>query len=455
MRLLAKLLGQHPQVDWLRLEESATEVHVSAVALEALAMSHGDLANLLRTALRTLHPGEKSYVWTRDVYDAAVVYELSSRDEITPTALYQRSYAITDGAVTFGDPIKVIAVTQYMPAEGTEISMPATQVTQVSQPAAESGEVELTTDLVPLVEAAVKKDGTATIKIIQAGQGSSGYYPADVLKRDGPKAFSAGLHVYLDHPSVSEESNRPERSVKDLAGSLTGPATWQETGSAGPGLYAPVKFIDSVAPHINAISSISGMSIRAAGKAGTREIDGKRVRSIESIDVAHSVDVVTKAGAGGKVLDLVESARNRAQPPKGEDDVSQQELDDLKKKLEESESREAARDTELSRLREANVVRDANGIVIETMAGFTMPELTRKRLLATLAANPPLKEGAIDREAFVTQITESVTAELAYLTEASGVGVIRGMGSSGDGAGPNLPTLEESDKRIKAALAGL
>ena len=43
-------------------------------------------------------------------------------------------------------------------------------------------------------------------RIIEADvQGSSGYYPADVLRRDGPIAFPAGTHVYLDHPTSDEE----------------------------------------------------------------------------------------------------------------------------------------------------------------------------------------------------------------------------------------------------------
>jgi hypothetical protein len=227
MRLLASLFGQ-----MARLEEDATEIHAEATLAE-LAMSHGDLANLLRAALKAQHPGPDIYCWVRDVFDAEVVYELSNKDDVS--RLYRRTYSVDDaGAVTLGEPVGVVAVTSYVAA------------TESGDPVAESA--ELTGDLVPLVEKAVGKDGTASIKIIQAGQGSSGYYPADVLKRDGPKVFTAGTQIYLDHPSVSEESNRPERSVRDLAGSLTGPAAWKEDGAAGPGLYAPVRFLDSVAP---------------------------------------------------------------------------------------------------------------------------------------------------------------------------------------------------------------
>lgn len=463
MWLLSKSIETIAQADRLRFEESATSFDVSPAFLEALQMSHGDLANLLRTALRAEYPGERTYVWPRDVYDDSVVYELSKEDAAT---LWQRSYTITDGAVTLGEPFGVIAVTQYVRADQAAITVPATQVTQVSAPAAEA-EIEITGDLVPLVEKAVKKDGSAKIKIIQAGQGSSGWYPADVLKRDAGR-FAEGTHIYLDHPSESDERNRPERSVKDLAGALTGPAVWEEQGAAGPGLYAPVKFIDSVAPHINAIAPISGMSIRASGKAGTREVAGKKVRTIESIDVAHSVDVVTRAGAGGKVLDLIESARSgRTQPPKGGNTMSETELtlEEARRKIEELETREAERvtrdaqrDQELARLRETNLLREAQSIVVETLGRIALPAPTRERLTGQLSANPPLVEGTtdqIDREALVTRVNEAATAELDYLTRAVGSpGGVRGMGAAIPVA-PTAPDLEASEKRIAEALATL
>lgn len=313
---------------------------------------------------------------------------------------------------------------------------------------------DITGDLVPLVEKAVKEDGSATIKIIAPGQGSSGYYPADVLQRDGPTAFPAGTHIYLDHPSITEERDRPERSVRDLAGSTTGPAEWRADG-----LYAPVRFVDSVAPHINSIAAISGMSIRASGKAGTREVDGKKVRSIESIDVGHSIDVVTRPGAGGKVLDLIESARGRQTPIKEVDDVSQDELKALQEKLADSERRHAELAAKIEaaerREAEAQLLRQAAAIVTEALSGITLPTPTRARLQAQLTLDPPLKEGALDAEALKARVKETADAELAYLAEAAG-GSGRIVGMGGEAPKPDaIPALEESGKRIAAALQGL
>lgn len=505
------------------LSEDVTTVHADAL-LSELAMSHRDLANLLRTALKAQHPGERTYVWPRDVYEDHVVYELTDNDQET---LFQRSYAVVDGTVTLGDPVKVVAVTSYVPVAEAErdgiversftqdqrdkLAKSGAAMSDGSFPIETKGDlrnaiqafgragnktavkrhilkraralgatdmlpedwreaaivserVDVTGDLVPLVEQAVRQDGTATIKLIQAGQGSSGYYPEDVLKRDGPKVFTAGLHLYLDHPSISEERDRPERSVKDLAGSLTGPAVWQDTGAAGAGLYAPVKFIDAVGPFINDIAAISGMSIRAAGTMGSREVDGKQVASIESIDVAHSVDVVTKPGAGGKVLDLIEAARRGITPaptnPTEVDEVSKEELAAAQQALAEAQKEidglKTWKAAEERRTAEAALIREAHGVVVEALKPFALPDMTRERLTGQLAANPPTKDGALDREALTAAVKEAAETALKEVAAWAGApGGVRGMGGSPPTDKPEIPSIEESRTRQEALLKSL
>src|SRR4051794_11316645 len=59
------------------------------------------------------------------------------------------------------------------------------------------------------------------IVIISEGWGSSGYYAAEVLKRDIPRIYPVGTHMYLNHPTEREDIERPERSVSDLVGKIT------------------------------------------------------------------------------------------------------------------------------------------------------------------------------------------------------------------------------------------
>lgn len=142
-------------------------------------------------------------------------------------------------------------------------------------------------------------------RLIEADvQGSSGYYPAEVLRRDGAAAFPTGTHVYLDHPSLTEEMDRPERSVRDLAGFLIDDARYEE-GPDGRGLFARIQFIPAVKDQIQSLAPHVGLSIRAAGEIEETST-GRVVRSIRE---GLSVDVVTRAGAGGRLINMTESAQ--------------------------------------------------------------------------------------------------------------------------------------------------
>jgi hypothetical protein len=134
--------------------------------------------------------------------------------------------------------------------------------------------------------------------------GSSGWYGRDMLERDGPTVWPAGTQVYMDHPGATEQHDRPERSVRDLAGKITSTPVYEADG-----LYADVEFYPHIAPIIEAMWEDVGMSIRASGTAESGERDGRTGPVITSLTEGVSVDVVTRAGAGGKLVALLESAR--------------------------------------------------------------------------------------------------------------------------------------------------
>lgn len=334
-----------------------------------------------------------------------------------------------------------------------EVQEAAQELTEAGDPLAESG--------------AVSADGYAKIKIIRPGWGSSGYYPAEVLRRDAG-VFAAGTKMYWDHPSLSEDRERPERSLRDLAAELVGPAVWMEDGPTGPGLYADVKVfeqyrnsVDELAPHI-------GVSIRALGVAKPGEAEGRKGPVIEKIAAARSVDFVTTPGAGGEILRLFEAAR-AAQTTTEE--VETVDVDAMKAKIQELEAQLAAlkteneslskanaelkqgkeqAETEAARMREAKLVADGNAVISEALAAIEMPEPTRKRLGAQLGGNLPLSEsGELDVERLRQAVTEAAQAELRYIAEAAGAGKIRGFGSAAQsGAQGQTPNLEEAFKRM-------
>jgi hypothetical protein len=65
------------------------------------------------------------------------------------------------------------------------------------------------------------------VRLITPGWGSSGYYSPQVIEAAATaQVFPAGLHMYLDHPSASEDRDRPERSVRHLAAVLEEDGAW-------------------------------------------------------------------------------------------------------------------------------------------------------------------------------------------------------------------------------------
>lgn len=147
--------------------------------------------------------------------------------------------------------------------------------------------------------------GRLLVRVIDAGEGSSGIYPATTLEAAAKdRVFPAGTHVYLDHPSVTEGFDRPERSVKDLAGKLSTDARYDP---ATESLVAEVTVFSQHREMVREMAEDIGLSIRA--KADVTEAKGGGLPVIERITEAMSVDFVTKAGRGGKVLELLESAR--------------------------------------------------------------------------------------------------------------------------------------------------
>jgi hypothetical protein len=143
------------------------------------------------------------------------------------------------------------------------------------------------------------------------GQGSGVYYPEQVLERDGPKVWPVGTQMFLDHPTLSEAEDRPERSVRDLAGKIATQPVYDRTAQV-PGLYADVDVFPHYAPVIESMADDIGLSIRAGGRVEQGQAAGRIGPIVTSLDEGRSVDFVTKAGAGGKLVSLLESARNLA-----------------------------------------------------------------------------------------------------------------------------------------------
>lgn len=141
------------------------------------------------------------------------------------------------------------------------------------------------------------------IVIISEGWGSSGYYSADVLKRDIPRIFPVGTHMYLNHQTEREEIERPERDVAHLVGKIV-----ETPRLAGIDVVAVAEIYPHWVDVIEAMSSDIGLSIVAYGLSTEGDAAGKRGPVITALTEGFSVDYVTRAGAGGKIGRMIESA---------------------------------------------------------------------------------------------------------------------------------------------------
>jgi hypothetical protein len=142
--------------------------------------------------------------------------------------------------------------------------------------------------------------GVMRVQIISEGVGSSGTYPGTTLEQAAEAGvFPAGLHVHFDHPTATESVERPERSVLTLAGTLTSDAEWNAESRALEADFTPYPSVrDAIVERADDI----GLSIRASAEITE---DGTISRIVE----AQSVDLVTQAGRGGRILEVIESAR--------------------------------------------------------------------------------------------------------------------------------------------------
>lgn len=318
-------------------------------------------------------------------------------------------------------------------------------------PEATVSEAAVSVPFLPLVEQALRRDGTIPVKLIAPGWGSSGYYPAEVLERDGPAVFGAGTKMFWNHPTVQEEATRPEGDLNALAAELTSPARWDAKGPKGPGLYADAKVFGPYQESINELAPHIGVSIRASGRAAQGEAEGRKGPIIQQIVAARSVDFVTEPGAGGRIIEMFEAARG-TRASTGNESLSQQEDTVSQEQLTEAQRRIDELAAQNGRLQEAMLLRDAREFVGRELAGATLPDITKTRLAQQLAGQAVIADGHIDEAAYRAKIAEAVTAEQQYLAQAAGWGSgrITGMGSSQAGGQQDG---DDASKRLQDALS--
>src|SRR4026207_642286 len=213
-----------PKASDRKSKESANNLR----AIEAAGFSWSDLATLLQNALNETRPEARDGEYVApyrviDIFDDYFVYCIGW----SGTEYYRIDYTVTeDGTVSLGSP-------SYVNRKVTYIAPAVSDLT-----ASEAGAFKIEEDFTRLIEAAVTADGSTLIKLIAPGLGTSGLYTADVLQRDGARAFPRGTKMYWDHDTPAEEATRPEGTLTRFAAVLDEDARYIGDHKNGAGLYA-------------------------------------------------------------------------------------------------------------------------------------------------------------------------------------------------------------------------
>lgn len=177
--------------------------------------------------------------------------------------------------------------------------------------------------------APVKRGKMWRVRIATPGQGSSGFYSAEVLREYGPVAIPAGTKAFLDHKELHE------RSLRDLVGVYPKGAYWDPTDGPEGALFADLKPATSAwAKVLDELGPLAEASIKVAG---TKDEDDNVLSLVYSR--ANTVDLVPMAGLEGSGLteqieSLVESARSlSAEEPSAENSAREKESRNMEEKL--------------------------------------------------------------------------------------------------------------------------
>jgi len=219
------------------------------------------------------------------------------------------------------------------------------------------------------------------VALIQEGMGNlrdAFYYTRKALE-SGITAFE-GKKCFADHPSRSDEEDRPERSVRDIVGHFENVHV-EERDDGGAVLCADLVMLPdasfewarSLVRHALEYSKkydgqdFIGLSINASGDAKQMEMEKfinegevpaeakpkllkaleegiTTVRVVDQIADAVSTDLVTEAGARGRVLELLESERNATMAKKmkqAEDEAKKSEAEMKQEEAKQVEGEEA------------------------------------------------------------------------------------------------------------------
>lgn len=351
-------------------------------------------------------------------------------------------------------------------------------------------ELPIVGNFTALKESSFDDSGIIPIKVIGSGWGSSGYYSDKVLE-EGASIYKPGTLMFWDHPTLTEDYERPERSLRDLAGVIVSEGKFNKDGADGPGVYAEAKVYKHYREVIKDLGNDIGISHVAEGVTKFGEAEGQEGMIVESLERAFSVDYVTQAGAKGQIATKFAEAKTKETEQLTLEDLKKNHpkiIEAFRKEIKDSiygtndknkKAKEAKEMSELTELQEANkkladekkiaddklaetlkenvrfkeaeLLKEAGVIVGKEIKDSELPDITKKRLIESLTKEVVIEDGKIDKDKFKENIKKAVDAEIVYLSKLNESGDIKGMGTSEGGDG-DKEKIKEATEKFEASL---
>jgi len=283
------------------------------------------------------------------------------------------------------------------------------------------------------------------VTLIRSGKSKMGnIYPSDVL-RESTQLFE-GVAAFADH---NNDDRRPERSVRDIVGYYKNVRHVAEADSsrlAGELHLLPgADWLWTLMQETQRHPSICGLSIDAY--ASCQESDeGRQVAEFRRVN---SVDVVTRASAGGTIDHIIASHRPRKDTPVAVpvEKITEQSPPD-------TSSLQEAHNRELAELREAQqaTIRQLEQMKATHVAGQLLEQKLSESELPELG-RAQLKKRFKDRVFDEAELTEAIADTQAIFATVSEAGKITGMG--GPAKDPFISTGLTEYEKVQAGMDAL
>jgi cation transport regulator len=329
----------------------------------------------------------------------------------------------------------------------------------------------LINEFIPLEEGAVIDKGNAQIVVIKPGLNASKarYYPSEMLARDF-KVFE-GVKMYADHPTPTEEKEKPERSVRDWVATLKNVHVGKDGAVLGEAVVVEPWMQAKLATlrDKNMLAEM-GVSINAIGTGSKGKVEGVDTSIIERIVRARSVDFVTEAGAGGGIVvyesnghvdtlapdidlvsldvlkehrpDLVKELESAVRAEITKEVKHMGELEDKVKALETTvtdvtKERDDLK-AQIAEAAKARAIAETATKLNEVVVKSNLPEPARLRILAQF------KDAQTD-----AGIDEAIKAEVAYIASLTEAGKVKGLGGTQTPPAVTVEAMKESWRKLR------